>query len=354
MRRKEHRLKVRRLFLLGAGASFRVSSGAGTFEERQAPLDCDFCSRLSKVRVIKPHWVEKCREFVQNQWLDDKPFQEFGLEQAVLCQLGHLEFIDAIHPRRRKTSLTDFDYMNQLSHLICFALRRAHENTNGAYRIFADKVFPPGKASDEIQDRIITFNYDELLEKNIFKQFSVREIYFDRLADAPSPRRRSNSNHPFPLIVKLHGSVNWRCSKQNFENIVRCQPGNEENYYIDPIWYSKVGTPAPEDQSSPLIMPPLPVKPITHVSLFRFLWTTAYEYLHEASELVICGYSLPDADRMAQSMFANFGNKSLTQITVVDPNTEVLAKWRALLRRRNVSRAKWTYYEDFDEYVRAM
>jgi len=354
MLRKEHRLKVRRLFVLGAGASFRVSSGAGASEERQAPLDRDFCRRLAKVKVIKPKWVGPCRDFVQSKWLDEKPFDEFGLEQAVLRQLGHLEFIDAIHPRRRNTSLTDFEYMNELSHLICFVLRRARENTNGAYRRFADKVFPSGKTASDIQDRVITFNYDELLERNLFKRFDVREIYFDQLSDAPSPKKKPGSKHSFPLVVKLHGSVNWRCSKQNFENIVRCQPGDEANYFVEPIWYAKVGTPSPEDDSSPLIMPPLPVKPITHVSLFRFLWTRAYEYLHEAEELVICGYSLPDADRMAQSMFANFGNRSVTQITVVDPNPEVLSKWWALLKRKNVNSARWTYHEDFDEYVEAM
>jgi len=57
---------------------------------------------------------------------------------------------------------------------------------------------------------------------------------------------------------------------------------------------------------------------------------------------------------MAQSMFANFSNKSVTQITVVEPNPAVLSKWRALLRRKNVNNARWTYYEDFDEYVEAM
>lgn len=81
----------------------------------------------------------------------------------------------------------------------------------------------------------------------------------------------------------------------------------------------------------------------------------AYEYLHEAEEIVICGYSLPDADRLAQSMFATFSNKSLRSVTIVDPNPGILSKWRGLLKRRNINRkARWTYYEYFDEYVEAM
>ena len=176
MLRKEHRLKVRRLFVLGAGASYRVTSGAGASRERQAPLDRDFCARLTEVRAVKPKWVEACREFAEREWLDERQFSSFGLEQAILCQLGHLEFIGAIHPRRRKTSLTDFGYMNALSHLICFLLRRARENTNGAYRRFADKVFPAGTTFDRIQDRVVTYNYDELLEKHLFPRFDVRAI----------------------------------------------------------------------------------------------------------------------------------------------------------------------------------
>ena len=351
MLRKEHRLKVRRLFVLGAGASFQASSAAS--KQRQAPLDRDFCARLATVKAVKPKWVEPCTQFVQREWLDEKPFSSFGLEQAVLRQLGHLEFIDAIHPRRRKTSLTDFKYMNELSHLMCYVLRHARENTNGAYRRFADKVFPAGRTAADIQDRVITFNYDELLDKHLLPHLDVTEVYFDQLREAASSQKPTNK-HPFPLVVKLHGSVNWRCAKEDFESIVRGQGDDQENSYVDPVWYAKVGTPSPEDDSSPLIMPPLPVKPITHVSLFRFLWTRAYEYLHEAEELVICGYSLPDADRMAQSMFANFGNKSIRQITVVDPSPEVVGKWRSLLKRKNVGPARWTYYETFDEYVEAM
>jgi hypothetical protein len=210
---------------------------------------------------------------------------------------------------------------------------------------------PPGTAYEDLRDRIITFNYDELLEKHLFGRFDVRQIYFDELRKDPGAGNHAGPAYPFPLILKLHGSVNWRCTKDEFENIVRGQPQDEQSHYVNPIWFSQVNTPAPADDSSPLIMPPLPVKPITHVSLFRFLWTRAYEYLHEADELVVCGYSLPDADRMARSLFSNFGNTSLKQITIVDPNPEVLSKWRALLDRRNVAKAKWMYYSDFQAFV---
>lgn len=57
---------------------------------------------------------------------------------------------------------------------------------------------------------------------------------------------------------------------------------------------------------------------------------------------------------MAISLFEKFSNENLKQITVVDPSAETLHKWRSLLRRRNVSDAQWTYYEDFEEYVQRL
>lgn len=355
MKRKENRFKVKRLYVLGAGASYSASTAVAASPDRQTPLDKDFCNRIADLCPVKPAWVEGSKEYILKEWRDHIPFKSFGLEQAIIRQIGHLEFIDAIHPRRRGTSISDFEYLNHLSHLICYALRRGREARNGPYTKFVRKVFPKGTKFDSVCDRVITFNYDELLDKTLFENFDIREIYFDRIEESKNTKTRRIEKNNHPLLIKLHGSVNWRCTKDEFANIVASVASKDTEYEIDSIWYSSIGTPSPEDGSSPLIMPPLPIKPITSVRLFRFLWTKAYEYLHEADEIVICGYSLPDADRLAQSMFANFTNKTVKQITIVDPNPGILRKWRDLLRRKSInSRARWMYYEDFGEYVNGL
>lgn len=352
MKQKKNRFKVERLFIFGAGASYSASSAIGAKPERQTPLDKDFCERIERINSAKPIWVQSSQDYVLKEWKDHTSFNRFGLEQAIILQLGHLEFIDAIHPRRRTTSVTDFQWLNKLSHLICFILRKGREAKEGPYQRFVKKVFQHDLPFDKIKDRVVTFNYDEMLDAHLIKRFGVKKLYFDQLKEtqAESDRRDELCDHP--LLIKLHGSVNWRCSRKEFERIVRPPKSGEEAHFIDSVWYSRVGTPSPDDDASPLIMPPLPIKPITQIHLFRFLWTKAYEYLHEANELVICGYSLPDADRLAHSLFSNFTNKTLKRVTIIDPNPVILKKWRELLKRKSVARrARWMYYEDFGEYV---
>lgn len=108
-----------------------------------------------------------------------------------------------------------------------------------------------------------------------------------------------------------------------------------------------------EDGISPCIIPPVIVKPITTISLFRFLWTRAFEYLHECKEIYVCGYSLPPTDALAGSLFKNFTNSSLEKVVVVDPNPAMITRWRNLLSRSRVKQATWEYYPDFSDFVQA-
>ena len=108
------------------------------------------------------------------------------------------------------------------------------------------------------------------------------------------------------MLLKLHGSINWRCSEHDFRSIIEGPRIGEGTHEIDAAWIDDSGPPRPDDDVSPLIIPPLPAKPITSARLLKWLWTRAYEYLHEARELLIVGYSLPVADQMAEAMFGSF------------------------------------------------
>lgn len=352
MRRKANRRKVNRLFILGAGASYSATVRNPT-TLKTAPLDIGLCQRISDLSPAKPHWVAESRDFVKESWKDDGDFHKIGLEQAVIRQLGHLEFIKAIHPRRGTGAVDAFEWLSHITHLMCYALRHTKENSKRTYEAFAGKLdFEPGGAA--AADRVVTFNYDDLLDQHVVAKYGPTKTYFDRIkasSDAPEKREKKE---PFPMVVKLHGSVNWRCKEEDFRRIIYGNTDDSGPVWLSPVWVSSVGSPTPKDAVYPLMVPPLPVKPITSIRLFQYLWTLAYEYLHEAEHVVVCGYSLPEADRLAWSLFGNFSNKALETVTVIDPNPAVMAKWRTLFKRRTVGVARWEYFDDFAAYVDQM
>jgi len=339
------RYKVKKLFIIGAGASRAVST-----ENRKAPFDDEFCKEIIDLEVVRPSWVEDSKKIICEKWGYPSEFSEMGLEEAILRQMSHLEFLDAIHKKRKPTSINASSYLNHVSHIITFILRRANENSGNLYKKFVSKYFNETEAS-KVKNRIITFNYDDLLDKYFIKKFSLQEVCFDRIKQSRDAPSRRSENFDNPLIIKLHGSVNWRCKTSDFNRIIDSKyRAKSKDSFID-IWYAEKGYPSPSDSVSPFIIPPLNTKPITEIGMLKYLWTKAYEYLHEAKELIICGYSLPNTDRLAYSMFSNFTNKSISKVTIVDPNTAVLGKWKELFNRNNIEIKEWVWVSDFYDYV---
>lgn len=355
MKRPENRLKVKQLFVFGAGASYSASSGSGKSATGMSPLDKDFCARISTLDYERPAWVKDAKDYLTSHWKDHVAFQSLGLEQALLKQLSHLEFINAIHKRKRTDGVNEATYLNHLAHIVCFILSKCRETKNEPYKKLVKHLFPTTLKADDHKNRIITFNYDVLADSHLVKRFGVERVYFDKMGSEQGECRRNKGKFNNPFLLKLHGSINWRMDTGEFNKMITPKLNTEEDsYFIKSVWHDAKDLPSPDDNISPVIMPPLPIKPITTIKLFNFLWTKAYEYLHEAEELIICGYSLPEGDRLAISLFSNFTNKNLQKVTVIDPEPSILKKWRDLINRKNVSRPLWQYYADFTEYVDAI
>lgn len=359
MKGPKTRKKVDKLYVFGAGAS-HGSSGT-TAKNSCSPLDSQFCKTIEDLKYERPQWVSLSKDTVLREFKDKDvhPFRKCGLESAILKQLGHLEFLRHIQPRRMNNTITQGEYLNHLAHLICFILRKSKPNRLNPYQIIFEKSFKD-KDPEEIDDRIITFNYDDLLDRHFIDEFEIERTYFDKLKRRKDQSdRRTEIKFEFPFILKLHGSINWLCDTEEFERILNPDSYSKKDspkaYHIRSIWYTKNKVPNPEDAESPLVIPPLPVKPITSIEIFEWLWTRAYEYLFEAKELVLCGYSLPDTDRMAVSLFSNFQNNSLSKITVVDLEPAILKKWKELLRRKGINKkVQWSYCETFEEYAQQL
>ena len=167
-------------------------------------------------------WVTDTVTKVARQWKDHRAFEDFGLEDAILKQLGHIEFTEAMHPRKTRNSLTSTQWLTLVTHLMSFVFQQAR-GSKQTYDTFVQKVFPAGIAADKVRDRIVTFNYDTLVDEHIVTRFGTGRTYFDKIADGHDGAS-GGVKFEFPLLLKLHGSVNWRCSTEDFERLLSEAP----------------------------------------------------------------------------------------------------------------------------------
>lgn len=377
MRTKNKRLtNCETLFVLGAGASYSItkrnSKGDNGFKE-EAPLDRNFTARIEKPISSgkKPFWVNAAKSEISNDFLHHQPFSEIGLERSISLQLANLEFLESIDKnKKKKVKLKSNEFIEKITHLITFELNRVTIRDKKIVEKFINKFFNYSEV-EECPNRIISFNYDTLIDKYLIDRFKLtNKIYFDSIAQNRQSTKKIEK-FSYPLMLKLHGSINWKCKTEEylkiFKNSNQAIETNNSNQiktkstitktyktkgcvYIDKIWLDKK-VDAPGNDTSPLIIPPIENKPITNVAIFRYLWSYAFEYLHDCKELVIIGYSLPDSDTLANSLFSQFYNERLKKITIVDPSTETVLKWVKLFERMKSKKFIIEYYTDFCSYI---
>src|SRR6266478_3939940 len=126
------------------------------------------------------------------------------------------------------------------------------------------------------------------------------------------------------LLLKLHGSTNWRVplgyAKPYPLEVVRHHETWFESYYLgSPKIALDVIDPVLEPD--PVMIPPVLSKSsLVEQPMLRFLWSRAYDVLSAAKHVVFIGYSLPISDMSAGYLFRE-GLRHLDQakeITVVD------------------------------------
>jgi hypothetical protein len=313
-----------------------------------APLDREFCARIKSHTTSNacPAWVRETAELMLASWRDAKPFEKCGLEEAVLLQAAHLNFLNAIQPRRLPVDLrTEWDFVYHLAHIVAYILRQCREKPNNPFGKVARKFFGC-KDINHVNNRAITFNYDLLFDRHLLKVFDPKEVYFEYIGEGSG---LGNAN---PLLLKLHGSANWFIDEEEYDRAFSTRSSSEIHYVIGNVGLITGMSPATDHARCPLIIPPVPNKPITTISLFTALWSRASEYLEGAKQIVICGYSLPETDIMARMLFKNVSNSNVMDISIVDPDGATMGRWKGLLDAKVNRKVRWHYFASFSEYVR--
>ena len=158
------------------------------------------------------------------------------------------------------------------------------------------------------KNTFITLNYDLLLEEAL----TALEVSFSYGSPMHLPlsaeRKLLVDVSEHPLILKLHGSVNWAAwpSRPDLISVL--------NSYADVVHHNL----------SPILIPPTWRKSVP--ALFSDIWKRARDQIQLASRLIIIGFSIPETDQDIKYLLAAGlrENISLREIVFVNPDAQAL------------------------------
>ena len=193
------------------------------------------------------------------------------------------------------------------------------------------------------QDVIITFNYDTLAERFLLK--SSKWGPGDGYGFKPNLEReslRGSISKPTSTIriLKLHGSVGWHSGGYLPEDRVTLTTKLLEGFGV--VGSSKRDW---DDLSNPVMLAPSFMKMFEH-PVYYDLWSKAAHALRDAEDVVVIGYSLPEADAAAVALVTGALKYKKSPVLVVDPAADDLQERYEMVTGRHVSTvnmkfAKW-------------
>ena len=182
------------------------------------------------------------------------------------------------------------------------------------YETFAQQFF---KSADQRRNAVISFNWDILLERS--------------LCDLNVPWKYHLWGAGVVPVLKPHGSINWNSYRQTGS---RCEyPGWTPIAPNSDISFDELRPlldPDPQEVSRDLrfmLYPGDPELPKQNRDL-GLVWSDVEEALETRDEILFIGYSLPEYDSYATSVFQKFADSKL--ISVYNPSPEHLERFHAV------------------------
>lgn len=190
---------------------------------------------------------------------------------------------------------------------------------------------------------IITFNHDDVLDEAMW---SVRRVH--RIESASGPYWHPDGGYGFfcrpsencvgdrpvvmdlesVLLLKLHGSVNWRPRR-----------GARRPYVVDAIVHHEDWRPVEHEyltnvaaiplhlEPEPFIVPPVLIKTtLVEQPILRLVWSLARKALGDATRVIFVGYSMPRTDIAAAFLFtealSNLAPRNIELVNLADSASE--------------------------------
>ena len=194
---------------------------------------------------------------------------------------------------------------------------------------YKDFIITSAAWTDRVKpgDTLITFNWDLLREILLWKV--KKWSYEDGYGIQTTPEKPPN---PSPTtILKLHGSCNWSLRHQQDQSL-RIDYTDSFFGAMNHGMQDSAPLGSTSDYGTSLIVPSYLKDPL-RINVLRSVWDTAACVIRKAEDLVILGYSLPNADVSAKRLFREMVqyNTTLKSIMLVlGTDDESFERWEAL------------------------
>jgi len=355
------------VYVLGAGFTRGLTAYRRKADSKYvSPLDDDFLKRAlefeqsvsttanghSRTRKSRGGWLERFADALKIICEGDEEAERGvgRLEERLKSRVAKFDFLAAVSPKDAQKRKSNAKYLKSAAELIALLLTQVRCQNRKLLEDYVALIFEKD-VSGNFKNRVITFNYDDVLENAALSQKLISKIDLHSLSGKPTPSSEAFGTNSDPVILNLHGSIKWRTSPDGFEALLGFRPSSE--FQSVEVWQrdSTALSTWPSNEL-PVIIPPMPNKPIYNNGFLKYLWQIAFNNLISAEELVVIGYSFPSQDDQARQLFLNLSSKKarLKQVVLVDTNPEILKRVKELL---NMPRVEFRYYASLESFYAA-
>lgn len=302
------------------------------------PLDADFFTQAQRLRAGEP--TELMQELIHYA------VRIFGKNfkltmEGYLTQIEHLSNVYADYKRQGRPPDNPYNDMrkNFLQVLACVL----HEATGTQPKCRYHRQLI---ARLDTRDTILSFNYDCTIDYNL-KSYGSGKWNPATGYGAPCNLRTVrpwNPGKPAPgdkslLLLKTHGSLNW--SRYPESEVGR-------KLRLKERWWRQHGNVHFE------IVPPEWNKQTIRRGVYKTVWRKARERVSKCRAAVFVGYSLPDTDLPAHSLFRvdawDPKTAKLNLVIIANPDPAVRRRIRDVLRRRITDKTRILVFDSFKDF----
>lgn len=202
----------------------------------------------------------------------------------------------------------------------------------------------------------ITFNYDGLFDQKLWEVKKVVHTpqppywhpdggygFFCKSSGVTVDDALAFMDETSMLLLKLHGSLNWRVRRGKNAPFTTDAILHHENWITEdgskttpPL--TNTGIVEMHLESEPFIVPPLLTKQeISKQPVLQIIWALAFEKLATADQIIFIGYSLPITDLATRYLFSEAINDNASIVVVnLKDNEPLRESYKTVFPKENI------------------